>query len=117
MPLFTQTTIIFELPSSRMNSVDSEIESEVESELEYDVDKVTSLIENADLPHPSGELLLSFVTEALNPSSAAAFVLKKCYAGNAHDLRSELLNLVEDWTYIVESGQFRYITLSKVPNV
>lgn len=100
-----------------MNSIDSEIDSDVESEFDYDVDKVVSLIENADLPHPSGELLLSFVAEALNPSSAAAFVLEKCRAGNTHDNRAELFNLVEDWTYIVESGQFRYITLYKVSNV
>lgn len=92
-----------------MNSSDSEIESVVGSDFEDEVDKVTSLIEHADLPHPSGELLLSFVNEALNPSSAAAFVLEKCRAGNTDDDRAELFNLIEDWTCIVESGQYGYI--------
>lgn len=39
------------------------------------------------------------------PSTPAAFVLEKCHADNTHDNRAELFNLVEDWTYIVESGQ------------
>lgn len=87
-----------------MNSIDSEVDSESELDFESEVEKATSLIENADLPHPSGEMLLAFVTEALNPSSAAAFVLEECHAGKTHDPRAELLNLVEDWTCIVEAG-------------
>lgn len=100
-----------------MSSIDSDVESEFGSEFESEVEQVTSLIENADLPHPTGELLLLFVTEALNPLSAAAFVLEKCHAGTTHDNRAELLNLVEDWTYIVECGQSRYIKTPKVSAV
>lgn len=90
-----------------MNSDSSEVDSESELGVESEVERATSLIENADLPHPSGELLLSFVTEAINPSSAAAFVLQECHASSAHDNRAELLDLVKDWTYIVECGQSR----------
>ncbi|KAJ4391476.1 hypothetical protein N0V93_005093 [Gnomoniopsis smithogilvyi] len=71
--------------------------------IDGEVPQVLSIIETAGLPHPSGELLSSFVTEALNPSSTARFVLETCRAGGSHDKRALLSSLVDDWTYIVES--------------
>ncbi|KAF9767113.1 hypothetical protein IL306_000378 [Fusarium sp. DS 682] len=61
-----------------------------------------SLIEDEELPHPLGKLLKSFIVEALYPALAAAHVLNACEANN--DRKTVLLELVADWTYIVESG-------------
>ncbi|OTB15055.1 hypothetical protein K445DRAFT_318431 [Daldinia sp. EC12] len=55
-----------------------------------------SLIEAANLPHPSGRLLESFVTEALYPVLAAQYVKKRLQLGEAS-------SLVDDWLYIINS--------------
>ncbi|KAM5386754.1 hypothetical protein ACJZ2D_000047 [Fusarium nematophilum] len=66
------------------------------------VQEVLSLIQNEPgLPHPSGPLLESFVSEALRPQLAAAYILRVCRSSS--DQKAELLALVSDWTYIVES--------------
>lgn len=62
------------------------------------VDRTLSLIAALDLPHPSGALLESFVTEALHPVVAARYVKDRLSAGDAR-------SLVSDWIYIVESGK------------
>ena len=62
------------------------------------VDRTLSLIAALDLPHPSGVLLESFVTEALHPAVAARYVNDRLPAGDAR-------SLVSDWIYIVESGK------------
>ncbi|ROW01994.1 hypothetical protein VMCG_05522 [Cytospora schulzeri] len=68
-----------------------------------EVNEALSIIESTELSHPSGALLSSFITEALDPASAAEFVLARCPAGyNDDDKRAHLLSLVDDWTYIVE---------------
>lgn len=56
-----------------------------------------SLIEGLKLPHPSGELLSCFVTDALNPLMAARYVKNRVTAGEA-------LALVSNWTFIVEAS-------------
>ncbi|KAK8139932.1 hypothetical protein PG984_001055 [Apiospora sp. TS-2023a] len=58
-------------------------------------------IENARLSHPSGPLLSRFVTEALSPALAAKIILGMCHGG--FDQKGNLLSLVSDWAYIVES--------------
>lgn len=58
-----------------------------------------SLIEDMALPHPSGRLLSTFITEALNPSFAAAYAREKLSAGEC-DL------LLSGWTHIIESSMF-----------
>ncbi|KAK6865799.1 hypothetical protein PG995_002327 [Apiospora arundinis] len=65
------------------------------------VQEALAFIEDARLPHPSGPLLSSFVTEALNPTLAAGHVIRTCHA--AGDQYASLLSLVSDWTYVVES--------------
>lgn len=70
-----------------------------------EVNDALSLIHSSGLPHPSGALLSSFVKEALNPHAAADYVLKACHAGHGPNTRSELLSLVHDWTYVVESSE------------
>jgi hypothetical protein len=62
------------------------------------VDKALSLIEAANLPHPSGSLLSSFVTDALNPTLAARYVTEKLSNGDA-------LSAVQDWAYIIHSSE------------
>lgn len=42
------------------------------------VNEAFSLIEDAELPHPSEPLLSSFVLDSLNPRLAADFILKTC---------------------------------------
>lgn len=71
-----------------------------------EVNEAVSLIESIELPHPSGALLSSFVTEALDPRAAAKFVLARCRDGHSDDGRAHLISLVDDWTYIVESSEF-----------
>lgn len=66
-----------------------------------EVNQANSLIEDADLPHPSGALLLSFIAEALDPRRAANYVLETCHNSNT-DTRTRLLALVDDWIYIVD---------------
>ena len=65
------------------------------------IQETLSLIEQARLPHPSGPLLAAFVTEALQPLTAANFVKLRCR--DAADERAALQSLVSDWTYIVEA--------------
>ncbi|KAI5854495.1 hypothetical protein GGS23DRAFT_590615 [Durotheca rogersii] len=65
------------------------------------VQEALVLIENAGLSHPSGPLLSSFVTEALSPRLAAQHVLWTCQT--SPDREADLLSLVSDWAYIVES--------------
>lgn len=62
---------------------------------------VLALIGNASLSHPLGPLLTCFVTEALNPTLAAEHVRETCHASGVPI--ANLLSLVSDWTYIVES--------------
>lgn len=71
--------------------------------LHPEVNEAVSLIDSIELPHPSGALLSSFITEALDPRTAAKFVLASCRDGHSDDTRADLLSLVDDWTYIVES--------------
>lgn len=70
-----------------------------------EVNDALSLVHSSDLPHPSGALLSSFINEALNTRAAADYVLKACHAGHGPNTRSELLSLVHDWTYIVQSSE------------
>lgn len=63
-----------------------------------EVRSILSVIENIRLPHPSGPLLSSFVTEALNPVLAARYVKERLSA-------EEAPSLVSDWTYIVECSK------------
>lgn len=73
-----------------------------------EVQNTLSLIESAGLPYPSGPLLKSFVTEALNPVVAARFVHERLLLGEGS-------LLARDWSYIVESCKFtpslHYLTL------
>ncbi|KAK6951382.1 hypothetical protein Daesc_007917 [Daldinia eschscholtzii] len=55
-----------------------------------------SLVESARLPHPLGPLLESYVSEALNPVSAAQYIEHRLQLGEA-------ASLVDDWSYIIES--------------
>jgi hypothetical protein len=64
-----------------------------------EVDQALSLIETIDLPHPSGELLSSFVKQALHPVLAARYVSDRLSAGEARSLAS-------NWIYIVQSSEF-----------
>lgn len=63
-----------------------------------EVNKTLSLIETLDLPHPSGALLSSFVTNAIHPVVAARHVNARLSAGEAR-------SLVSDWIYVVESSE------------
>lgn len=72
-----------------------------------DVDSTLSLIENARLPHPSGPLLESFISEALNPILAARYVKHRFLLGEAS-------SLVADWSYIIESGRFSSLLMLDV---
>lgn len=60
-----------------------------------------SLLETIKEPHPSGALLATFVTEALNPPAAARFLRAGLLAGDAQPL-------VSTWTYIVESSMHSF---------
>ncbi|KAI1460436.1 hypothetical protein F4805DRAFT_417523 [Annulohypoxylon moriforme] len=62
----------------------------------HEVEDTLSLIENTKLPHPSGPLLESYVSEALNSLTAARYVKNRLLAGEAS-------SLVDDWSYIIES--------------
>jgi len=64
-----------------------------------EVQDALSLIESAGLPYPSGPLLESFVTEALNPVVAARFAKPRLLLGEGSLLAS-------DWSYIVQSSRF-----------
>ena len=71
-----------------------------------EVQTTLSLIEGAGLPHPSAPLLASFVTEALNPPSAARYMKRRLLLGEGS-------SLVTDWSYIVESSKtFRCFSFS-----
>lgn len=63
-----------------------------------EVQNTLSLIEGVGLPHPSGPLLASFVTEALNPVLAARYVKGRLLLGEGS-------SLVADWSYIIESSE------------
>ncbi|KAI0386975.1 hypothetical protein F5Y04DRAFT_74505 [Hypomontagnella monticulosa] len=54
-----------------------------------------TLIENARLPHPSGPLLKSFVTEALNPVLAARYVKDKLLLGEGSSLVVDLSHIID----------------------
>lgn len=69
-----------------------------------EVDSALKLIINARLPHPLYPLLASFILEALNPRLPARYVLGRCRAGE--NLQKDLLGIVEDWRFIVESRMF-----------
>ena len=58
---------------------------------------VISLVDAARLPHPSGALLSTFVTEALNPAAAARYVNDRLQLEGGRVL-------VSDWIYIIESS-------------
>ncbi|KAI0843961.1 kinase-like domain-containing protein [Daldinia vernicosa] len=60
------------------------------------VSSTLSLIESTRLPHPSGPLLESFISEALNPVLAARYVNHRLQLGEAS-------SLIDDWSYIIES--------------
>lgn len=63
-----------------------------------EVQHILSLIEDLDLPHPTGSLLSFFVTEAIHPVQAARYVKHRLSTGKARAV-------VTDWIYIVESGE------------
>ncbi len=63
-----------------------------------EVQDTLSLIEGTGLPHPSGPLLASFITEAVNPVAAASYVKERL-------LVDQGLSLVANWTYIIESSK------------
>ncbi|TVY13908.1 hypothetical protein LARI1_G009029 [Lachnellula arida] len=66
-----------------------------------DVKEALSIIGGARLPHPSGPLLSSFITQSLNPRLAAQYVLKARRSG--HSQQTDLLPIVSDWSYLVEA--------------
>ncbi|KAJ2972253.1 hypothetical protein NUW54_g12309 [Trametes sanguinea] len=59
-----------------------------------EVRAVAALIEDLGLPHPSVPLLISFVTEAVNPVFAANYIHDRLSSGEAR-------TVVDDWVYIV----------------
>jgi hypothetical protein len=61
------------------------------------VDITLSLLDNVGLPYPSGPLLASFVTEALNPVQAAHYLNQRLSA-------DESSSVVADWTYTIQSS-------------
>ncbi|CRG91716.1 hypothetical protein PISL3812_08768 [Talaromyces islandicus] len=63
--------------------------------VENAVQETLELIHSVGLPHPSGPLLESFVTEAVSPVQAALYVSERLRAG-------ECSSLLSDWTYIIE---------------
>jgi hypothetical protein len=63
-----------------------------------EVQNALSLIEDAGLPHPSGPLLASFITEALSPPLAARYVKRRSMQGQGP-------SLVANWSYIIESSK------------
>lgn len=65
-----------------------------------ELERTLSRIENIGLPHPSSAILSSFVSDALNPISAARYV-------NARLSIHPASSLVSDWTYIVRCRAFR----------
>lgn len=69
-----------------------------------EVDSALKLIINARLPHPLYPLLAGFILEALDPRLPARYVLGRCRADE--NLQEDLLGIVEDWRYIVESRMF-----------
>lgn len=64
-----------------------------------EVQNALSLVDGAGLPYPSGPLLESFITEALNPVLAARYVKGRLASGEGS-------SLVSDWSYIIESSKF-----------
>ncbi|KAF5018117.1 hypothetical protein F66182_9910 [Fusarium sp. NRRL 66182] len=76
--------------------------SSIDPRSSHTIEEALSFIRNKTaLPHPLGPLLESFVSQALHPPLAAAHILRACRAGE--HLETELLTLVTDWIYIVES--------------
>ena len=63
-----------------------------------EVRDVLSQIENADLPYPSGPLLSSFVTGAVDPTLAARYLSARLVAEEAR-------SVVIEWAYIVNSSK------------
>lgn len=61
------------------------------------------LISNANLPHPSPSLLSCFIYNALKPKVTASYIIDACRASN--DPTTELMSLVESWTFIVEASK------------
>lgn len=68
-----------------------------------------SVIQSEYLPHPLGKFLHSFIANALNPASAATHVLSHCRPGQQR--KADLLALISDWTFIVESSEFAQISM------
>ncbi|KAK3375653.1 hypothetical protein B0T24DRAFT_205006 [Lasiosphaeria ovina] len=60
------------------------------------VKSALSLIEDVGLPYPSGPLLASFVTEAMNPTIAARYVAAQLAHGDGS-------SLVSNWSHIIDS--------------
>lgn len=57
-----------------------------------------SQIEDAELPHPLGPLLASFITGAAFPAGAAQYLGARLRAGEARAA-------VTEWAYILDSGK------------
>jgi hypothetical protein len=69
-----------------------------------DINRVLSLIDAQNLPHPSIALLRCFVTEALYRDVAAEYVEARLQTDAAEDL-------VSDWNFIITSRMFRPLML------
>lgn len=59
------------------------------------LERTLSLLENIELPYPGGQLLASFVTEALRPVYAAQYL-------NERLSTDDTSSIVADWTYIIQ---------------
>lgn len=75
--------------------------------MHVDTGHTLSLIADARLPHPSGALLSSFVTDAVNPVVAARYVNSRLQEDGGESLAS-------DWTYIVDASTSLHLTLLRV---
>ena len=69
------------------------------------------LIEKSALPHPSGQVLMAFIEDALYPRLAAEHILQKCNA--AKNQHAELLQIAARWTDIVKSSMSKHARLLK----
>ena len=69
-----------------------------------EVETALHLITDAKLTHPLGPLLYRFVVDALDPRLPARFILQRCQHDQSR--QDQLLRIVSDWKYIVESRMF-----------
>jgi hypothetical protein len=67
-------------------------------------DRVLAAIRCADLPHPDGELLASFLQDSIDAENAACYILRRCSAGGDN---LDFTGLLSDWKQLIGASRFQ----------